>query len=195
MTTPSLYRFDRPLHAEDIDEFHVTRLLLVIEHCGTGARPTLEGRTKLAKLDFFVRYPAFLESAVSTFLAMGQDVPEFSAGPEGVEASMVRYRYGPWDHRYYDLIALMAGRGLILVRPRASGTEAYTLTEEGRRLVRILHAEPAFAPIVRRCEIVSTVFGSMTGTALKEFVYSTFQAEVGALDLNDEIAPNILETQ
>jgi hypothetical protein len=46
-----------PLSADSVVEFHAARLLLLLNLCGTAGR--IDGLTKLAKLDFFVRYPDF----------------------------------------------------------------------------------------------------------------------------------------
>ena len=46
-----------PLPAEDVLELHAARLVLLLKHCGVKNR--IDGLTKLAKLDFFVRYPEF----------------------------------------------------------------------------------------------------------------------------------------
>src|ERR1035441_3744832 len=50
-----------PLSADDIVEFHAARLLLLVDICGTGGR--IDGLTKMAKMDFFARYPQFFEVA------------------------------------------------------------------------------------------------------------------------------------
>ena len=50
-----------PLAADDILEFHAARLLLLIHVCGTAGR--IDGLTKMAKLDFFTRYPDFFDAA------------------------------------------------------------------------------------------------------------------------------------
>lgn len=46
-----------PVIADDLVELHAARLLLLFRVCGKKDR--IEGLTKLAKLDFFVRYPEF----------------------------------------------------------------------------------------------------------------------------------------
>src|SRR5688572_12691214 len=78
------------------------RLLLLIDAFSHPGR-SLEGRTKLAKLDFFLRYPAYFSRAL---LARGGTRPTRAvldaarqAADEGdtIENRMVRYRYGPWD--------------------------------------------------------------------------------------------------
>ncbi len=52
-----------PLSADEIVEFHAARLLLLIHLCGVSGR--IDGLTKMAKLDFFARYPDFFEAARS----------------------------------------------------------------------------------------------------------------------------------
>ena len=51
------------LRADDIVEFHAARLLLLFDLCGTSGR--IDSLTKMAKLDFFVRYPDFFALGVS----------------------------------------------------------------------------------------------------------------------------------
>jgi hypothetical protein len=51
-----------PLAADDVLEFHAGRLLLLLSTCG-GTTGAIGGLTKMAKLDFFVRYPDFFQSS------------------------------------------------------------------------------------------------------------------------------------
>lgn len=184
---PRSHRFDRPVDVDDLPEFHAARLLILMRTCGDGRNGLIRGRTKLAKLDFFVRYPGFLEAATRRLRTQRPTLPDYRAGTEGVEASMVRFRYGPWDHRYYNLLALLEGRQLIKVG--GSTVETYSLTGEGRSLADRLVAETVYAPIVDRCRIVSVVFQGLTGNALKSFVYETFVDEVATVPLGTIIAP------
>ncbi len=182
---PGSHRFARPLDVEDLPEFHAARLLVLMRTCGeTGL---IRGRTKLAKLDFFVRYPGFLEAATRRLQAERPSLPVYLAGTEGVEASMLRFRYGPWDHRYYNILALLEGRELI--RVGGSTVDTYSLTTKGRSLADRLVAEAAYAPIVDRCRVVAVVFEGLTGNALKNFVYDTFVDEIAAKPLGTVIQP------
>src|ERR687890_441277 len=88
-----------PLLADDLTEFRAARLLLLLNECGLKGQ--IEGLTKLAKLDFFVRYPSFFTQA-----CIEQGKPFFPV-TEAVESPMVRYYYGPWDHRYYQVLAYL----------------------------------------------------------------------------------------
>jgi len=96
------------LLADDIIEFHAARLLLLLGLCGVSS--SIDGLTKLAKLDFFVRYPQFFDKACAV---LGEQVQSASTS---IESSMVRYHYGPWDHRYYKILAYLRSRGLIQIR-------------------------------------------------------------------------------
>ena len=94
------------LSADDIIEFHVARLLLLMSICGTAGR--IDGLTKLAKLDFFARYPDFFRTALAA--TQSETVEKFPTQRDrSVESAMVRHHYGPWDKRYYQVLAVLAG--------------------------------------------------------------------------------------
>jgi hypothetical protein len=76
-TTPAA----QPVLADDVLEFHAARLLLLLRHCGISNR--IDGLTKLAKLDFFVRYPQFF-AAISAKLGKSTQPPK-----RDIESSMV----------------------------------------------------------------------------------------------------------
>src|ERR1041384_107883 len=87
------------------DDLHLARLLILLNvFAGRDGTHTVEGLTKLAKLDFLLRYPAYLERAVKARLEGQEDertvervsVADFER--RSIESRMVRFRYGPWDH-------------------------------------------------------------------------------------------------
>ena len=57
----ALHPSSQPLLADDLVEFHLARIFLLLRLCGRSNR--IAGLTKFAKLDFFVRYPDFFERA------------------------------------------------------------------------------------------------------------------------------------
>ncbi|MBO9562968.1 MAG: hypothetical protein J7621_09355, partial [Niastella sp.] len=76
----------------------------------------IEGLTKLAKLDFLLRYPTYLEKALATTNKhMGKASPK-DFEKQSVEAKMVRFKYGPWDFRYRRFINTLVGMGLVYMR-------------------------------------------------------------------------------
>jgi hypothetical protein len=100
MMDPTLYRAD--IEAE-------ARLLLLIRAFTRPGR-TLQGRTKLAKSDFLLRYPEFFRRALAARGRPVSDEPE--PDENNIERRMVRYRYGPWDPAYYALLGSLLARGL-----------------------------------------------------------------------------------
>ncbi len=104
-----------PLLADEIVEFHLARLLLLIRLCGTANR--IDGLTKLAKLDFFARYPDFfLEARRELEPDPSLAEPIQGDGRGAVESAMVRHHYGPWDKRYYHVLAHLEAKQLVSVK-------------------------------------------------------------------------------
>jgi hypothetical protein len=94
-----------PISADDLLEFHAGRLLLLFKFCGTAGR--IDGLTKMAKLDFFVRYPQFFEKACKVLGSQTEP------STRTVESSMIRFHYGPWDDRYYHVLGYLEAKGLL----------------------------------------------------------------------------------
>src|SRR5215217_7764669 len=80
--------------ADDSLEFHAARILLLIYYAGDRKTREIQGRTKLAKMDFLVRYPTYLAEA-ARIKGVNTDIRP------GIrpESRMIRYKYGPWDER------------------------------------------------------------------------------------------------
>lgn len=144
------------------------RLLLLIDTFTTPST-SLHGRTKLAKLDFFVRYPQYLSRALR--IRRGIDV-SFDTNPDAIEQRMVRYRFGPWDPSYFNILGRLIGRGLIETIPTPRGI-AYRSTELGRDIARQLAAMPIWADEMNRMRLLKQHF-NLTGSTLKQFIYNHF---------------------
>lgn len=166
-----------PLSADDIVEFHAARILLLVSLCGTGNR--IDGLTKMAKLDFFVRYPDFFAVAKNASLPIAE-------GSDTVESAMVRHHYGPWDKRYYHVLAYLEARQLIEVVKKSNGY-LITLTPDGRKRATALAGKPSFASLVERMRAVKKEFGSKSGSTLKKLIYNLFDEEVGKKPLGEVI--------
>lgn len=147
------------------------RLLLLIA-AFSGQQAGLEGRTKLAKLDFLLRYPEFLERALVERGADPSAVAEATSERNPLEQRMVRFRYGPWDPSYFALLGSLIGRRLIEVIPYDRGL-GYRATLAGRELAKTLGAEPAWAEIKLRADLLKKHF-NLSGSTLKNMVYDLF---------------------
>lgn len=167
-----------PLVADSIIEFHAARLLLLFHICGTSGRIT--GLTKMAKLDFFVRYPEFFERACA-YIGV-----EMSSEAQYIESTMVRYHYGPWDQRYYHILAYLESRGLLEVKKKGKSFKL-GLTRLGKQIAKDLESEESFEELITQMHQVKKVFGGKKGSALKNLIYEIFGEEVGQLSLQEVI--------
>lgn len=169
----------RALVSDDILEFHAARLLLLVRVCGVSNR--IDGLTKLAKLDFFVRYPAFFADAC---YRLQQPAPQVETT---VEAPMVRHHYGPWDKRYYQVLAFLEGTGLLTVIPQSNRSYRFSLTADGRARADELLKATSFAPLVAHMRSVKRVFGTKSGDSIKKLIYQLFEDEVARRLLGEVI--------
>jgi hypothetical protein len=148
-----------------------------------GVKNRIVGLTKLAKLDFFVRYPDFFQRA-ARHLEKKADQPAVAA----VESAMVRHHYGPWDARYYQILAFLEGRALIAVE-RDGKTFIFSLTEGGAMIASRLDDEPAYHDLCTHMKAVKNLLGKKSGEVLKNLVYELFDEEVAKLPLGQVIKP------
>lgn len=169
------YPASLPLAADDILEFHAARLLLLLEVCGTAGR--IDGLTKMAKLDFFNRYPDFFAAASAAKSAGAPSIQPMRHAGDTVESAMIRHCYGPWDLRYYHILAYLEAKQLIAITKQKNAYQI-ALTNLGRERAKILVSRPSFGSIVDRMRQVKQQFGKMTGNSLKQLIYSMFQKEV-----------------
>jgi hypothetical protein len=175
-----------PLSADDVVEFHAARLLLLLNLCGTSGR--IDGLTKLAKLDFFARYPEFFAAAKAATANETEKTQALKAARAGdaVESAMVRHHYGPWDKRYYHVLAHLEAKQLIEVSKEGRAYRII-LTNPGRERAKALAERPSFQPLATRMRELKKVFGARTGTSLKNLVYQLFDEEVGRRPLGQVI--------
>jgi hypothetical protein len=172
-------------HLEGDDSLHLGRLLVLIDaFAGRAGDQKLEGLTKLAKLDFLLRYPAFLERAIRVRGSDSSQVKIEDFERNSIEARMVRFKYGPWDHRYRRFLNTLAGRGLIDVHT-AGRTVIIGQTQRGRAAAETLMAEPEYAGIRQRAALLKRHL-NLTATTLMEFIYENFP-EVASLRMGETI--------
>lgn len=160
--------------AENSDELHMARLLLLLKAFERGKDKKVEGIMKLAKLDFLLRYPNCLEKVLiqkNIKLVEQADIQDYERNT--VETKMIRFRYGPWDNRYRRWIGLLIAKGLATAY--VEGKTIYVgLTEQGKSTAKDLAESPDFEVLDKRSQLIIKAVGSLSATKLKEFVYETF---------------------
>jgi hypothetical protein len=153
--------------------------LLILVNAFTGPTTNLDGRTKMAKLDFFLRYPAYLRRAVAIRQPQ-RTLPEETYEEHNIEQRMVRWRYGPWDPAYFTLLGCLLGKELIVPISHRGGGVAYRTTDTGRGTAKDLAGTEAWHDVAVRAATLKTVFGPVTGEFLKKFIYQHFPEVAGA---------------
>lgn len=146
--------------------------LLVLIAAFSGRQEGLQGRTKLAKLDFLLRYPEFLERALLDRGVDPEVVAMATVERNPIEQRMVRFRYGPWDPSYFALLGSLIGRQLVEVIPYSRGL-GYRATPAGKALTKTLATEPAWSETKRRADLLKRHF-DLSGSTLKDMIYRLF---------------------
>ena len=173
-----------PLSADDILEFHAARILLLLKFCGVTGR--IDGLTKLAKLDFFVRYPEFFEIAKASVRPEPLVSEHQSGGSPDVESIMIRHHYGPWDKRYYHILAVLEAKALVYV-VKDGRSFTLQLSKLGEQRVSALAAKSSFKDVILRMKDVKKIFGAKSGHYLKDMIYRLFDIEVARKPMGDNI--------
>lgn len=157
--------------------YHQGRVLLLVRAVAQepGNSGKLDGLTKLAKLDFLVRYPALapvvldaLDEADPELHLQAADLSE----PTVVSDPMTRYKYGPWDDRYYPIIGALVSRGLLKYVRGRQGSVALVPTPSGRTVADELAVETSWRGINDQCRAVARASAGLSGNALKSRIYS-----------------------
>ncbi len=177
---------------ENDDSLHLARLLLLLG--SADARKTtpvtkaraVEGITKLAKMDFLLRYPTCLERVLTTLDRQPADVGVLERERTSIETKMIRFRYGPWDARYRRWLGLLSSRGLVRLAVEGN-TVVIGLTDAGRALVETIKSNVLFSELARRSDLTAKAVGSMSATRLKDFVYEAIP-EITDMKWGEEIA-------
>ena len=169
---------------ESNEEIHLGRIILLLNEFSEKGKGEIEGLTKLAKLDFLLRYPVFLERA----LAVNGKVTKITVKNHerrSVESKMVRFKYGPWDFRYRKFINILVGLGLVYIRLEKRSYNL-GLTHKGIEIAKKISKDKEFSDLLERAKLIRTNF-NQSGTNLMKFIYKTFP-EIGSLQYGDQIS-------
>lgn len=167
------------------DNSHLARLLILLYQFSLRKeKKYIEGITKLAKLDFLLRYPVALERALvkKNKTTKKCEIQEYER--QNVESRMVRYKYGPWDFRYREFINILIGKGMVNVQMTGNRIDI-EITDEGEQIAKKICKDKNYNLVNTRAEILRRNF-DITGTNLKNFIYATFP-EIASMELGEPI--------
>ena len=175
------------VNLDDAVDLHTARLLILLNaFAGPDGTGQVQGITKLAKLDFLLRYPMMLHRALEAKGRTTRDVELQDHEHKSVESQMVRYRFGPWDHRYREFLNVLIAKDLAAVSVEGR-TVVIGLTNKGRITADSLVSDPLFEAYARRSTALKRHF-DITGTNLMRFIYDTFP-EIVTLRSSEPIQP------
>ncbi len=100
------------------------------------------------------------------------DVSALEIEAPSFESRMIRYRYGPWDPAYFTHIGRLLARGLVRPVPQPQ-TVGLGTTEQGRSVAESLAADPDWAAIATRADLLRRHF-NLTANNLGKFIRKTF---------------------
>lgn len=181
----SLRIVESAIAAEQDDALHESRLLLLLGWQAKRTASTVNGITKLAKMDFLMRYPRHLERLLRVSYKRAPQVPMHPYECDTVESRMIRFRYGPWDPRYRRWIGLLVAKGL--ADSFVSGRTVHVqLTEQGKRVAERIAALSEFADLDARAKLVVAAVGDMSGSKLKSRIYDVVP-ELTGMEWGEEI--------
>lgn len=168
-------------------ELHLARLLLLLGSGAARGMRVVDGITKLAKLDFLLRYPRYLERVLVLTRRNPPLVPMDAHEADTVESAMIRFRYGPWDPRYRFWLGLLLARGLVRVS-REGRRVLVQVTDVGVQVSKALAAEPTMRILAERADVVMGALRTLNGTRLKDTVYEAIP-ELQGMRWGEEIRP------
>jgi hypothetical protein len=171
---------------EERDDLHLARLLILLRMFGGATGLTsIAGLTKLAKLVFLLRYPTYLERALTAKLQDANKAQVAEYERKSVESHMIRFKYGPWDFRYRRFLNNLVARSFAEVRIHGR-TIHIGLTPAGVLAAEQLSGAAEFADTARRARLLKQTF-DMPPSTLVKFIYQTFP-EIASLRLGEEIS-------
>lgn len=158
---------------ENADDFHVARLLLLLDAATGRSDKPVKGIMKLAKMDFLLRYPNCLARALTALNKSNAIKDIIESESNTIEARMIRFRYGPWDKRYRRWISLLVSKNLAYSYLEGR-TVNVKLTERGKEIANLLSQAEDFSSLAIRSKLVVSAVGGFSATSLKDFIYKVF---------------------
>lgn len=103
-----------------------------------------------------------------------------------VESTMVRHHYGPWDKRYYHVLAYLESKSLVNVVKKKKAYE-FILSDIGKEKSAMLEKSESFSELAEHMKLVKSMLGNKNGSALKDLIYKVFEKEVADRKLGEVI--------
>jgi hypothetical protein len=99
---------------------------------------------------------------------------------------MIRFHYGPWDQRYYQVLPYLEAKGLLKIEKKGNAF-TFFLTELGDLVSENFVEDENYKELITNITNVQKLLSKFTGTQLKSLVYNLFEKEVSLKKLGEKI--------
>ncbi|SCY54481.1 hypothetical protein SAMN05720606_10621 [Paenibacillus polysaccharolyticus] len=156
----SMSLIEKVISLENHDELHTVRLLVLISTIVGKKRETTIQITKLAKLDFILRYPAALYKALD-FVNGLKDALITESEKNNIESEMLAFNYSPWSSDFRRLLVLLTSRSLISWSSKGNSIEL-SLTKQGEDFYNKIIRYQEFSEIIQQSKSIKTNFSKLS---------------------------------
>ncbi|MEG4424923.1 MULTISPECIES: hypothetical protein [unclassified Microcoleus] len=158
---------------ETNDDLHLGRILILLKtFAGQKQNRAIDGLDKLAELDFFLRYPVYLERALPARGTSSNkaDIKDYER--QSIEANTAYYSYKPWSVEYRRFISLLVAKDLVSLDFEKNIIKV-TLSRKGIEVANSLSKKESYSIIEKRASILKQNF-NLSSKNLITFMYENF---------------------
>lgn len=146
---------------DEQDELHIIRvLILVYTLIGSKNDKTTIELTKLAKMDFLLRYPSALDSAL-TSLNKNKNLNITEAEKNNIETNILSFRFSPWSSDFRRLMVLLNAKSLLRWERREKSLDIYK-TPIGLKLYQELLNFDEFKSMIQQAKAIKTNISTLS---------------------------------
>ncbi|MBW4576359.1 MAG: hypothetical protein KME08_13865 [Aphanothece sp. CMT-3BRIN-NPC111] len=158
---------------ETNDDLHLGRILILLKaFASKNKNGAIDGLEKLAELDFFLRYPIYLERALPS-RGKSPDSANISDYERlSIETNTAYYTYKPWSIEYRRFISLLIAKDLVKIDIEKNKIQV-RLSPKGIEVANTLSKRESYYTLEKRAAIVKQNL-NLNQRNLMNFIYETF---------------------
>lgn len=161
----------------------LARLMILIYHlCGETDKRKIDGINKLAKLDFLLKSPKFLQRGLLKQNSKSI-ISVTNEESKSIDAKTNAFRYLPWDENYRRLLNVLIARGLVRISFEKDDYFIH-ITTKGVELVETMKNDKYLKEFFNRSKVINTNFGLYSERYLDNFFEKNFP-EIGSFKITD----------
>lgn len=157
----------------------IRMLILIYTFAGKNGTGKIEGISKLAILDFLLRYPVALDKMLENQELKGNKTINHkrfqlqSYEVNSIDAKMMKFNFAPWDFKYRRIVSILKAKDLIQVNLDGKKT-VLRIKSNGIDTAKKIQDLKDYEYLVVRCKIIKSVFGSWSQKKLIDMIYIIF---------------------